>query len=115
MGSKNLKTEGKISFKLSEEKSRKIKDHTKETLALLAKLDNIAKIDTSQIVDQNFAKKRQKKGAVEEKNKSDEASLLFTEEEIESMSKQYFIHSKSKAKKRRLDELKNNKLSLSFL
>ena len=86
-------------FKFSEECKSKDKDLTEETLAMLAKLDSLATVSSAKIVEHNFAKKRQKKVISEEKNKKDNSSLLFTDEDIEKMSKEYFLHSKNEKPK----------------
>merc|ERR1712025_657550 len=92
---KNEKKTGKISFKFSEEQKSKTKDRTKETLAMLAKLDSLATVSSSKIVEHNFSKKRQKKEDKDDGKKIDDSgSLLFTDEDIERMSKEYFLHSK---------------------
>ena len=93
MKAKNVKKEGKISFKFSEEHKSKDKDFTGETLKLLAKLDSLATVKSGKIVEHNFAKKRQWKVETEKK-KEEEGSLLFTDEDIVKMSKEYFLHSK---------------------
>ena len=95
MRGKNEKKTGKISFKFSEEQKSKTKDRTKETLAMLAKLDSLATVSSSKIVEHNFSKKRQKKEDKDDGKKIDDSgSLLFTDEDIERMSKEYFLHSK---------------------
>ena len=93
MKAKNVKKEGKISFKFSEEHKSKDKDFTGETLKLLAKMDSLATVKSGKIVEHNFAKKRQWKVETEKK-KEEEGSLLFTDEDIVKMSKEYFLHSK---------------------
>ena len=99
MRAKNVKKEGKISFKFSEECESKKKDLTGETLAMLAKLDSLATVSSAKIVEHNFVKKRQKKVVGEEKKKEDNSSLLFTDEDIEKMSKEYFLHSRNEKPK----------------
>merc|ERR1711936_488395 len=97
MKAKNKKKEGKISFNLSEDFKPKEKDFTNETLKMLAKLDNLATVSSGKIVEHNLSKKRQLQfegGQVNQKKEKDE-SLLFTDEDIEKMSKQFFLHSKS--------------------
>merc|ERR1712096_393531 len=81
MKAKNNKKEGKISFKFSEEHKFKSKDFTGETLKLLAKLDSLAAVSSGKIVEHNFAKKSQLIGE--------------TAEDIQKMSKEYFLHSKA--------------------
>ena len=97
MKAKNNKKEGKISFKFSEEHKSKSKDFTGETLKLLAKLDSLAAVSSGKIVEHNFAKKRQQIGpaAAKKQKKEEESSLLFTDEDIQKMSKEYFLHSKA--------------------
>ena len=100
MRAKNVKKEGKISFKFSEECKSKDKDLTGETLAMLAKLDSLATVSSAKIVEHNFVKKRQKKVVGEEKKKKeDNSSLLSTDEDIEKMSKEYFLHSRNEKPK----------------
>eukprot|EP00092_Neocalanus_flemingeri_P077689 GFUD01096524.1.p1 GENE.GFUD01096524.1~~GFUD01096524.1.p1 ORF type:complete len:157 (-),score=67.04 GFUD01096524.1:7-477(-) len=96
MKAKNNKKEGKISFKFSQEHNSKDKDFTGETLKLLAKLDSLATVSSAKIVEHNFARKRQQKNeAAEKKQKAGHDSLLFTDEDIQKMSKEYFLHSKT--------------------
>ena len=96
MKANNQKKDGKISFKFSEEYNSKSKDQTKETLAMLSKLDSIAACSSTKIVEHILVKKRQKKqGEDEKKKKDDVGSILFTDEDIQNMSKAYFLHSKS--------------------
>ena len=103
---KNEKKTGKISFKFSEEHKSKIQDRTKETLAMLAKLDSLTTVSSSKIVEHNFTKKRQKKKEEDDTKKiDDEGSLLFTDEDIQRMSKEYFLH--SKVEKPRYDSWKD--------
>merc|ERR1719341_52937 len=99
MREKNVKKAGKISFKFSEECNSKHKDLTGETLAMLAKLDSLVTVSSAKIVEHNFAKKRQMKVECEKKKKEDTSSLLFTDEDIEKMSKEYFLHSKNEKPK----------------
>merc|ERR1719341_1929844 len=93
MREKNVKKAGKISFKFSEECNSKNKDLTGETLA------SLATVSSAKIVEHNFAKKRQKKVECEKTKKEDTSSLLFTDEDIEKMSKEYFLHSKNEKPK----------------
>ena len=96
MKAKNVRKEGKISFKFSEESKNKDKDRTKETLAMLSKLDGLATVSSARIVQHNFDKKRQKKTEDEEETEKDDGkSVLFTDEDIHRMSKEYFLHSKT--------------------
>merc|ERR1719322_459703 len=77
-----------------------IKDRTNETLAMLAKLDSLATVSSARIVQHNFSKKRQKKIHDEDEKTEDAASsLLFSEEEIDRLSKEYFLHSKAEKPK----------------
>merc|ERR1719318_1884270 len=97
MRAKNEKKEGKISFKFSEECKSKDEDLTRETFAMLAKLDSLATMSSAKIVEHNFAKKRQKKVECEKKKKEDASSLLFTDEDIEKCQSNFFSTLKMKS------------------
>merc|ERR1719347_2355124 len=100
MKAKNEKKAGKLSFKFSEENHSKKKDRTNETLAMLAKLDSLATVSSTKIVEHNFSKKRQKKIHADDEMTDDAAgSLLFSEEELDRLSKEYFLHSKAEKPK----------------
>ena len=57
----------------------------------------MAAVSSGKIVEHNFAKKRQQVGpaAAKKQKKEEESSLLFTDEDIQKMSREYFLHSKA--------------------
>jgi len=95
----------RFSFKFSNEDTLNQEDRTKKSLEQLARLDKISqKVSSTKIVEDISKKKRQAvKGqsltASESKKKEeDKSSILLTEEEVASLEKAYFLHSKQKSK-----------------
>ena len=92
----------KFSFKFSDQNTGITEDKTLKCLEQLASLDKIAKkVSSTKIVEDISKKKRQTQKARTEspsKKKEDKSSILLTEEEVASLEKAYFLHSKEKRK-----------------
>ena len=96
------KKSDKFSFKFSDEDTLITEDKTLKCLEQLASLDKIAKkVSSTKIVADISKKKRQTPKARPDsslKKKEDKSSILLTEEEVASLEKAYFLHSKGKPK-----------------
>ena len=92
----------KFSFKFSDQDNLIAEDKTLKCLEKLASLDKISqKISSTKIVEDISKKKRQTQKARSDsqlKKKEDKSSILLTEEEVASLEKAYFLHSKEKPK-----------------
>ena len=92
----------KFSFKFSDQGALVTEDKTLKCLEQLASLDKISqKISSTKIVEDISKKKRQTQKARSDsqlKKKEDKSSILLTEEEVASLEKAYFLHSKEKPK-----------------
>ena len=89
----------KFAFKFSEELVKKKEDKTKDILNKLDMLDRIGQnVSAVKIVEDNDKKKR--KVQTSEKEPEDtHGSILFTEEEIDALERDPFLHSKTNSRK----------------
>ena len=96
------KKSDKFSFKFSDQDALITEDKTLQCLEQLASLDKISgKISSTKIVEDISKKKRQTRKERTDsplKKKEDKSSILLTEEEVASLEKAYFLHSKAKPK-----------------
>ena len=90
----------KFSFKFSDQNALITEDKTLKCLEKLASLDKVSKkISSTKIVEDISKKKRQTqktRSEPESKKKEEKTSILLTEEELASLEKSYFLHSKEK-------------------
>ena len=106
---KKLKSQKKknerFSFKFSKDDSLVQEDKTLKCLEQLNRLDKISKkVSSTKIVEDISKKKRQidrQAAASKSKGKEeDKSSILLTEDEVASIEKAYFLHSREKPKPR---------------
>ena len=95
------KKSDKFSFKFSDQDALVQEDKTLQSLEQLASLDKIArKVSFTKIVADISRKKRQTQRSEPGSSlkKEDKSSILLTEEEVASLERAYFLHSKEKRK-----------------